>query len=208
MTRKTLAFALLLSLPGPVFAQAPPPAVVIISHFSAVGPGDSPTAQDPAAGSGPMEISFSDGTSAAFGLETDAVYGDQVGFLDVQLSPDKTTLGYLESFDDCAQPSPCAMELSLWRSGKVVYRFRPQVGMVWGWQFSPDGREIYVQTGYPQNDTVGVYHRILLSAGREVETYDPSNEDGAAPPPAGATGKPASTPAKPDWVAAFKDPTQ
>ncbi|WP_298286013.1 hypothetical protein [Acidocella sp.] len=208
MKAAKLAFlSLLLGLPGAALAQTTAAAPVIAS-FSAVGPGDSPAPGDPAAGAGPMNITFSDGTSAAFGLETDAVYGDQVGFLDVQLSPDKTTLGYLESFDDCIQPSPCAMELSLWRGGKVVYRFRPQVGMVWGWQFSPDGRAIYVQTGYPQNDTVGVYHEILLGSGREAATYDPDNEDGQAPPPAGGAGKPASAAAKPDWVANFRDPTQ
>jgi hypothetical protein len=99
------------------------------------------------------------------------------------------------------------MELNLWRSGKVVFQFQAPVGMIWGWQFSPDGHEIYVQTGYPDHDPVGVYHRIILASGREAETYDPSGEDEPQQSSPDASGT-APAPPKPDWVTQFKDPTQ
>ena len=157
------------------------------------GPNDEyADSADPAAGSGPLWIAYGPGKRI---IITDnrqlalhgAPQGMQTDFRDIKLAPDRRTLGWLAEYMGCAQSYPCALQLVVFRDGKIIRRFTPDYGIMWFWAFLEGGREVAVQSGFPHGDATGEYKLYDIASRKLLQKYE---GDGAAP----------------GWVRNFRDP--
>ena len=165
-----------------------------ITGFSArAGPNDRyADSSDPAAGSGPLWVAYGPGKRVTI---TDnrqfvlygAAQGMQTDFDDLQLAPDRRTLGWLAEYMACAQSYPCALQLVVFREGRIIRQFKPQYGIIWFWEFLDGGRQVAVQSGFPHGDATGQYILYDIASGTLLQKYE-------------------GTGVAPDWVRNFKDP--
>jgi hypothetical protein len=190
MFHRAAVFSLLCLLPVAAAARDLGP----ITGFSAnAGPNDPYIdSADPASGSGPLRISYGPGHVVVIPNDPQLVLhawpqGQQTDFDDLQLAPDHRTLGWLADYMACAQSYPCALDLVIFRNGKILRAFTPEYGIFWGWQFRAGGAQVAVQYGFPHGDNTGAYKLYDVASGKMLQEY---NGTGTAP----------------DWVRNFRDP--
>jgi len=169
-----LTVLLLTAMPITAAAQAPGATIV---KFSALTKNDpNADANDQADGSGPLRITYSDGTVITIPNE----HGDmndgtavvpQADFSDIKLSPDHRTLGWLAEYSMCAQSYPCPLELVLYTSGKPPRKIKPIYGIFWNWMFTDNGSQIIAQSGYPHGDANGAFGMYETATGHELASY-------------------------------------
>lgn len=165
-----------------------------ITGYSALAGPKDPYADsaDPAAGSGPLWVAYGSGKRVAVAddrpLALDgAAQGVQTDFDDIQLASDRRTLGWLAESMACAQSYPCALELVVFRDGRIIRRFTPEHGIIWFWEFLGGGRQVAIQSGFPHGDATGAFNLYDIASGKLLDKYMGA---GVAP----------------GWVRDFKDP--
>ncbi len=155
-----------------------------IAGFSALAGANGQYAsnRDPGAGSGPLSVTYRSGKRVIVPTQN-----MQTDFNDIQLAPDHKTLGWLAEYLACAQSYPCALQLVVFRDGKILRQFTPGYGIMWFWEFLGGGRQIAIQYGFPHGDANGAFELYDISSGRLLQKYQ-----GTGPVPG--------------WVQTFKDP--
>jgi hypothetical protein len=98
--------------------------------------------------------------------------GDQVGFENALISPDKKTVGWTALYPNCCTSYPIPLYLVLYSGGKVT-KLEGSGLPVWQWRFLSGGKEI----GFEQ-ETVhggwGVHYELHdVSSGKLLAEYDP-----------------------------------
>jgi len=166
-------------IPGLAAAQpAPRPGATIVAYSALDGNDPNALANEPAAGSGPLRLTFSDGTVLTIpnergDMNDGASIVRQSVFETIRLAPDHRTIGWLADYMMCAQSYPCPLELVMFRAGAPLRKIPPSYGIFWGWMFTDHGRRVITHSGFPHGDNTGAYALFDTATGRRLATFAP-----------------------------------
>jgi len=132
---------------------------------------------EPEAGSGyetgPLRIIYSDGTEVVRTLpplkpstDNDIVF-NAVGFSDVQLAPDRQTLGWTINFENCCTSYSIPLSVVVFRQNHMLHTLDPGQ-MVWRWMFLEGGKQVGVVSGPTHGPEIGHYLLYDVSTGKIV----------------------------------------
>ena len=135
-----------------------------------------------------MEIDYSDGSHDTIPKDKRGSYDDKYPikqdevFSDIQISGDKTLVGWTPQYMICPQSYPCTPEVVIYRRGKWPKFISPPYGLVWSWAFTPgyDG-SIVVHYGFPHGVPHDAYGLFDLASGQQDSEY-PKDYAGKAVP--------------------------
>jgi hypothetical protein len=123
---------------------------------------------------GPLHIIYSDGVDVVETVPPTAepkTEDSQAGFTDLEISSDKVTVGWGETYWECCQSYPIPLVLTLYRSGKIIQRIR-QGQMLWAWSFVDGTTQAATVWGTTHGPEVGDYRLYDVKTGRMLaEVY-------------------------------------
>jgi hypothetical protein len=139
----------------------------------------------PASGyeTGNLHIVYSDKTEVIKRLrpkekstENDTIY-NQEGITEVKLAPDRRTIAWEETFDNCCTSYSIPLVLAIYRSGGTILHIQ-QGQMLWHWAFRDGGRRIAAVWGTTHGPAVGDYQLYDTETGRVVSEVfgDPATQ--------------------------------
>lgn len=124
-------------------------------------------------GTGNLHIAYSDKTEIVRALrpkgrstEGNIVY-NQEGITDVKAAPDKRTIGWAETFDNCCTSYSIPLVLAIYRSGDTILEIR-QGQMLWYWTFRDGGKRIAAVWGPTHGPEVGDYQLYDAKTGQLI----------------------------------------
>jgi hypothetical protein len=100
----------------------------------------------------------------------------QEAFKNVQLAEDGKHIGWLAAYMICSQNYPCNPELVIYQPGKKLTYIYPPHGVIWGWQFAMEGKQVTVHYGFPHGDDTGVFTVYSTETGREAGHSSPKKK--------------------------------
>jgi hypothetical protein len=170
-------FILLICCLADIVAAAAPAPNATIVKFSALQPHDpNAAAGDASSGSGPLRLTYSDGTVVTIPAER-GQFSDgnavvpQTVFEQIALAPDRRTIGWLADYMMCAQSYPCPLELVIFHAGARTRKMAPKFGTIWGWMFIDGGAEVVVHSGFPHGDMTGEFTLYDVKTGTMMGSY-------------------------------------
>jgi hypothetical protein len=98
--------------------------------------------------------------------ETNVVY-NQEGITDVKVAPDKRTIGWAETFDNCCTSYSIPIALAVYRSGNTILHIQ-QGQALWYWTFRDGGKHVASVWGPTHGPEVGDYQLYDVKTGRLV----------------------------------------
>lgn len=115
--------------------------------------------------------------------EKDVVY-NQEGIIEVKLAPDKRTIGWEETFDNCCTSYSVPLVLAVYRSGGAILRIQPGQ-MLWYWTFRDGGKRVAAVWGATHGPEVGDYQLYDIETGHLVSEVfgDPATQSLSADAP-------------------------
>ena len=132
---------------------------------------------------GSLHIIYSDKTEIIEKLrpkekstENGTVY-NQEGVTEVKVAPDRRTIAWEETFDNCCTSYSIPLVLAIYRSGGTILHIQ-QGQMLWYWAFRDGGKHIAAVWGTTHGPSVGDYQLYDAETGRVVsEAFgDPATE--------------------------------
>jgi len=115
---------------------------------------------------------------------------EQVGFDQVEVSPDGQSVAWLALFPNCCTSYPIPLKLMVYSAGKL----RPFTGAglpVWRWHFTGGGKQVAFSQETVHGG-LGVHYEIRdVGSGRRVAQWDPA---------IGPDNKPLENQKRPKWV--------
>ena len=164
----TSKFLLLAVVALPLMAQALEPAkdASIVSYCIDDG------AKGPGFETGPIRITYSDGTVIIQSLpplkNVNACGNyDEVGIIHPKLAGDKVTLGWVVSTWSCCQSYPIPVSLMVFRSGKIIGQIRP-IMPIWHWRFADRGKKVAVYCRPTHGSSDNSYYLYEAKTGRLI----------------------------------------
>jgi hypothetical protein len=115
--------------------------------------------------------------------EKNIVY-NQEGITDVKVAPDKRTIGWAETFDNCGTSYSIPLVLAIYRSGDTILHIQ-QGQMLWYWAFRDGGKRVAAVWGPTHGPEVGDYQLYDVKTGRLVSEVfgDPTTQSLSADAP-------------------------
>ena len=115
--------------------------------------------------------------------ETNVVY-NQEGITDVKVAPDKRTIGWAETFDNCCTSYSIPIALAIYRSGDTILHIQ-QGQALWYWTFRDGGKHVAAVWGPTHGPEVGDYQLYDGKTGHLVSEVfgDPSTQSLSADAP-------------------------
>jgi len=104
------------------------------------------------------------------------VYNQQ-GITEVRLAPDKRTIGWEETFDNCCTSYSVPLVLAVYRSRGTILRIQ-QGQMLWRWAFREGGKQVAAVWGATHGPEVGDYQLYEVETGRLISEVfgDPATQ--------------------------------
>ncbi|HET9178160.1 MAG TPA: hypothetical protein VFQ24_07365 [Terriglobia bacterium] len=115
--------------------------------------------------------------------EKNVIY-NQEGIDEVKLAPDKRTIGWEETFDNCCTSYSVPLVLAVYRSGGAILRIQPGQ-MLWYWTFRDGGKRVAAVWGATHGPEVGDYQLYDVETGHLVSEVfgDPATQSLSADAP-------------------------
>jgi hypothetical protein len=106
---------------------------------------------------------------APVALET---IGNQVGFDQPLIAPDRRTLGWLAEYDNCCTSYSIPLQLILYRDGRIVRKLRGNGLPIWQWRFVHGAKQVvFVQR--PTHGSFPDHYELRdVASGRLQAEYD------------------------------------
>jgi hypothetical protein len=98
--------------------------------------------------------------------ERNIVY-NQEGITDVKAAPDKRTIGWAETFDNCCTSYSIPIVLAIYRSGGTILDIQ-QGQMLWYWTFRDGGKHVAAVWGPTHGPQVGDYQLYDTQTGHMI----------------------------------------
>lgn len=96
---------------------------------------------------------------------------NQEGITNVKVAPDKRTIGWAETFDNCCTSYSIPLVLAIYRSGTVLHIEQGQ--MLWCWTFRDSGKHVAAVWGPTHGPEGGDYQLYEVRTGHLVsEVFD------------------------------------
>jgi hypothetical protein len=139
---------------------------------------------------GSLHIIYSDKTEIIEKLqpkekstEQNIVY-NQEGIAEVKVAPDRRTIAWEETFDNCCTSYSIPLVLAIYRSGITILHIQ-QGQMLWYWVFRDGGKHIAAVWGTTHGPAVGDYQLYDTETGRVVSEVfgDPTTQSLSADAP-------------------------
>jgi hypothetical protein len=106
--------------------------------------------------------------------------GDQVGYDQVAISPDRRLVGWLALYPNCCTSYPIPLALVVYSNGKTR-RFTGNDLPVWRWRFEAAGRQVAFEQETVHGAT-GVHYELRdVSTGRLIDQYNPTSPRNPTP---------------------------
>jgi hypothetical protein len=108
----------------------------------------------------------------------------QEGITQVKVAPDKRTIGWEETFDNCCTSYSIPLVLAIYRSGDTTLHIQ-QGQMLWYWTFCDGGRHVAAVWGTTHGPSVGDYQLYDVETGHLVSEVfgDPTTQSLSADAP-------------------------
>ncbi|MDR3612244.1 MAG: hypothetical protein P4L53_01675 [Candidatus Obscuribacterales bacterium] len=126
---------------------------------------------------GNLHIIYSDKTEVIEKVSPKAKSSDkniiknQEGIVDPSVAPDKRTIAWTETFDNCGTSYSIPLILAIYQSGKTILHIQ-QGQMVWYWMFLDGGKRIAAVWGTTHGPEIGDYQLYDSKTGRMLsETF-------------------------------------
>ena len=102
---------------------------------------------------------------------------NQEGITEVKLAPDKRTIGWEETFDNCCTSYSVPLVLAVYRSGRTILRIQ-QGQMLWRWAFREGGKQVAAVWGATHGPEIGDYQLYDVETGRLISEVfgDPATQ--------------------------------
>jgi len=102
---------------------------------------------------------------------------NQEGITEVRLAPDRRTIGWEETFDNCCTSYSVPLVLAVYRSGATILRIQ-QGQMLWRWAFREGGKQVAAVWGATHGPEVGDYQLYEVETGRLISEVfgDPATQ--------------------------------
>jgi hypothetical protein len=115
--------------------------------------------------------------------ENDTFY-NQEGIAEVKVAPDRRTIAWEETFDNCCTSYSIPLVLAIYRSGITILHIQ-QGQMLWFWAFRNGGKQIAAVWGTTHGPAIGDYQLYDTETGRVVSEVfgDPATQSLSADAP-------------------------
>lgn len=130
-------------------------------------------------GGGDLHVVFCDGKNLAVPRENGRFDVAQKGFVDVQLAKDKSRIGWLATYEVCAQSYVCTPEVQVLDGTNHMVYISPSAGVVSGWTFVKGGDEVAIRYGFPHGDTLDAYALYDTASGKKLADFSTTEKKSA-----------------------------
>jgi hypothetical protein len=105
------------------------------------------------------------------------IVSNQEGITDVKVAPDKRTIGWAETFDNCGTSHSIPLVLAIYRSGSTILNVQ-QGQMLWYWTFRDGGKHVAAVWGPTHGPYGGDYQLYDVGTGHLVSEVfgDPTTQ--------------------------------
>jgi hypothetical protein len=118
---------------------------------------------------------------------------EQVGFSNVQISPDRQLIGWTATFPNCCTSYPLPLALVVHDGTRVVRLIGAESLSIFDWRFSRDSRSLIFQREFPHGVSPHLFRWVRISDGKLLRRFDCH--------PAEPTPPPARSLPPPKWTA-------